>query len=44
VETYHISVEVAGQLGVLPHEGDLLHRIFLYHLALNRIEVVRELV
>lgn len=44
VDTYHVSVETAAELGILPHEGDLLHRIFLYHMALNKIEVVRELV
>ncbi len=40
-ETYHRSVETAQQQGGLPHDGDLLHAVFLYHMALNGIEVVR---
>lgn len=43
VDTYDLSVEQARSLGLLPHDGDLLHRLFLYHMALNGIEVVREL-
>jgi len=27
----------------MPHDGDLLHRIFLYSMALNGIEVVARL-
>lgn len=41
VETYDLPVEVAKQIGATPHDGDLLHIIFLYHMALNSIEVVR---
>ena len=37
------EVETARQIGALPHDGDLLHRLFLYHMALNGIRVVREL-
>jgi nicotinamidase-related amidase len=43
VQTYDMPVQVAEGLGALPHDGDLLHRIFLYHMALNSIEVVRHL-
>jgi len=43
VQTYDMPVETAAQLGALPHDGDLLHRIFLYHMALNGIEVVARL-
>ncbi|NTV36699.1 MAG: cysteine hydrolase, partial [Anaerolineaceae bacterium] len=28
--------------GGFPHPGDLLHATFLYHMALNGIEVVKE--
>jgi len=35
VETYDLSVADAKALGAVPHDGDLLHRIFLYHMALN---------
>ena len=43
VETYDLSVETGAELGALPHDADLLHRIFLYHMALNGIEVVAHL-
>jgi nicotinamidase-related amidase len=43
VQTYDMSVEVAAGLGILPHDGDLLHGIFLYHMALNGVEVVGRL-
>ena len=43
VETYDLSVETAAELGALPHDADLLHRIFLYHMALNGVEVVAHL-
>jgi len=43
VQTYDMPVETAAELGALPHDGDLLHRIFLYHMALNGIEVVAHL-
>ena len=40
VQTYDVSVETAQEIGAMPHDGDLLHRIFLYQMALNAIEVV----
>ncbi len=43
VQTYDLPVEQALAIGALPHDGDLLHRLFLYHLALNGIEVVAHL-
>jgi len=43
VQTYDMPVRVAEGLGGLPHDGDLLHRVFLYHMALNGIEVVGHL-
>jgi hypothetical protein len=27
----------------MPHPGDLMHAFFLYHMALNGVEVVRTL-
>jgi len=44
VETYDRPVEVAEKEGGFPHPGDLLHAIFLYHMALNGIEVVEKIV
>lgn len=41
VQTWHLSVEDAEGLPALPHHGDMLHATFLYHMALNAIEVVK---
>jgi nicotinamidase-related amidase len=43
VDTYDMPVETAKNLGIMPHPGDLLHILFLYHMALNGIEVVKEI-
>jgi nicotinamidase-related amidase len=43
VQTYDLPLEPAGQIGALPHDGNFLHRLFLYMMALNKIEVMREL-
>jgi nicotinamidase-related amidase len=40
VDTYDLPVDSAQSLGIMPHAGDLLHLIFLYHMALNGVEVV----
>jgi hypothetical protein len=40
VDTYDLPVSVAQEIGAVPHEGELLHYIFLYHMRLNGIEVV----
>lgn len=40
VETYDMPVGRAAELGILPHDAELLHVVFLYHMALNGIEVV----
>lgn len=41
VDTYDYTVESAREHGGLPHAADLHHAFFLYHMALNGIEVVR---
>ena len=41
VDTYDTPLEKAERLGILPHDADLLHPLFLYHMALNDIEIVR---
>ncbi|MDP9750470.1 cysteine hydrolase family protein [Thermoanaerobacter pentosaceus] len=44
VETYDASVKTAQSLKIMPHDGDLIHTMFLYHMKLNGIEVVKELI
>ena len=44
VQTYDMPVEMANAVGALPHDGDFLHLIFLYHMRLCGVEVVREIV
>jgi nicotinamidase-related amidase len=39
-DTYDLAVNVAHDIGAVPHNGDLLHFIFLYHMMLNGVEVV----
>jgi nicotinamidase-related amidase len=43
VQTYDRPLEAAKIQGGFAHPGDLLHAIFLYHMALNGIEVVASL-
>jgi nicotinamidase-related amidase len=43
VQTYDLPVATARQIGAIPHDGDLLHLLFLYHMRLNGAEVVREI-
>lgn len=44
VDTYDLPVDVARQIGAVPHDAELLHAVFLYHMMLNGVEVVRRLV
>lgn len=44
VQTYDLPVDVARNIGAMPHDGDLMHVIFLYHMALNGARVVSEIV
>lgn len=43
VDTFDLPAGAAQTLGVMPHPGDFFHQTFLYHMALNGIQVVREL-
>ena len=43
VDTYNRGVAVAAEQGGLPHDADLLHAVFLYHMALNGVEVAAKL-
>ncbi len=40
-DTYDRTVEAAQKEGGLPHPAELMHRVFLYHMALNGVEMVR---
>ena len=40
VDTYDVPVDVARSLGIMPHPGDLIHLFFLYHMAINGVEVI----
>ena len=40
VDTYDRTVQAAEKGGGLPHPAALLHAVFLYHMALNGVEVV----
>jgi nicotinamidase-related amidase len=42
-DTYDYSIEAAREQGGLPHPAELMHAVFLYHMALNGIEVVQAL-
>jgi nicotinamidase-related amidase len=44
VQTYDMPIETAKQLSALPHNGDVLHLMYLYQMQLNGIEVVREMI
>ena len=44
VDTYDMPIETARQVGALAHPGDLFHRLFLYHMALNGVQVVRAVI
>jgi nicotinamidase-related amidase len=43
VDTYDLPVDVADGIGAMPHDGDLIHAVFLYHMALNGVEVVSQI-
>lgn len=43
VQTYSMSVDMAEKLTAIPHDGDFLHKLFLYHMGLNGIEIVKNI-
>ncbi|MEN9935909.1 MAG: hypothetical protein RLZZ387_2488 [Chloroflexota bacterium] len=43
VDTFDTPVSAARELGIKAHDGDLHHVLFLHHMALNGVEVVRSL-
>jgi nicotinamidase-related amidase len=42
VDTYDMPVELAQQVGAAPHPGDFMHAVFLHHMALNGVSVVKK--
>ncbi len=44
VDTFDMPVQTAQEIGAFPHHGDLMHLIFLYHMALNGVQVVASIV
>lgn len=43
VDTYDMPVTTAAELGIVPHDAEFLHLVFLYHMMLNGIEIVTEI-
>lgn len=43
VQTYDTSIETAHAANILPHNGNVMHLLFLYHMQLNGVEVVRSI-
>jgi hypothetical protein len=44
VDTYDMPVEIAARFGIIPHDAEFLHLVFLYHMMLNGVEIVTEIV
>ncbi|NMC29717.1 MAG: isochorismatase family protein [Pelolinea sp.] len=42
-DTYDTPIAVAKEIGAFAHPADYFHNVFLYHMALNGIEVVKEI-
>jgi nicotinamidase-related amidase len=42
VATYDMPVSTALEFGTEPHDGDLLHHVFLHSMALNGVDVVAD--
>ena len=40
IDTYDLPVQTATELGIVPHDADFLHTVFLYNMMQNGIEVV----
>jgi nicotinamidase-related amidase len=44
VDTYDLPVKTAREIGGFPHHADLMHDLFLNHMALNGIEVYKRII
>lgn len=43
VQTYDMPVDTARAPGALPHDADVMHLLFLYHMQLNGVQVARSI-
>lgn len=43
VDTFDFPLDAAMRAGALAHPGDFFHLVFLYHMAMNGIQVVRSI-
>jgi nicotinamidase-related amidase len=43
VDTYDLPASTAAESRAMPHPGEFFHEVFLYHLGLNGVRVVRSL-
>ncbi|MEO8287293.1 MAG: isochorismatase family protein [Chloroflexota bacterium] len=43
-DTFDMPIETARQIGTLPHDANLLHPLFLYHMAANGAQIVSRIV
>jgi nicotinamidase-related amidase len=43
VDTYDMPVKRAQELGIVPHDAEFLHLVFLYNMMLNGVEIVSEI-
>jgi len=43
VDTYDLPVQTATELGLVPHDANFLHLVFLYNMMQNGVEVVSEI-
>ena len=43
VDTYDLPVTTATELGLVPHDANFLHLVFLYNMMQNGVEVVSEI-
>jgi nicotinamidase-related amidase len=44
VDTFDVPVEVAEEIGAMPHHGDLMHLIFLFGMAQTGVKVIAKVV
>jgi nicotinamidase-related amidase len=43
VDTYDLPVQTAQELGIVPHDAEFMHLVFLYNMMQNGVEIVTEI-